>query len=102
MVRKPTCLPEQLLWMAVGSPPPDASAVAADSDRGTWAPHSRASESRPSLASHADTPSTWPRSPSWLEQARASSTSVRPKASAAPVDTRGRAWIGLMAERGMT
>src|ERR1041384_3931992 len=95
----PACFPEQLLHRGVISARPRATAVATTGESGVWAPQARASSSTPILASSPRTTSRCRYSLEWDAQARASSSSVKPKRSAAPSLTSGSAWNGLAAER---
>ena len=95
----PVCLPEQLLCALLGDCPARSIAWAAGSYTGRWLPHSRSAAVSPSRSSHASTTRTCSGSPPWEPQAMESSASPRPKRSAAPLSTSGRACSGLMAER---
>ena len=65
-------------------------------------PHSRSASPSPIFASHARTVSTWRFSPLCEAQDSAMCSLPSPKRSTAPLSTNAMAWIGLLAERGIT
>src|SRR6185312_4300132 len=95
--RKPECLPEQLLCSALGEPPFRANATVAGGLEGQCAPHSSADGSSPAFASIALASSVCAGSPECEAQASASSRCPKPQASAAPLSTKGSAWIAFTA-----
>jgi len=99
---KPACLPEQLLWSAVGDWPAAAKARAALALLGQCVPHSRHVTSRPAFSSMPAATCVWIGSPVWEAQARASSASFSPNRSAPPLASSGSACNALMALRGNT
>src|SRR5947207_3730314 len=99
---KPECLPEQLLFSAVGRSPRAASSRDQVSRYGQCAPHSSTPPSTPALASMPAAVRTCTASPLCEAQASASSASVSCSRSAASLSTSGNACRPLTAERGNT
>src|SRR6516164_5097968 len=97
---KPACLPEQLLWSALGVSPERANARDASALSGQWAPHSSALSLRPAFVSIARAVATCSLSPEWEAQASAISFGLNASRSAAPLSISGSACSALTAERG--
>src|SRR5918993_612424 len=98
----PACLPEQLPWMARGSSPSRTSFADAGPYSGGWAPLWRSSSESPAFSSMDLTAARWGSSALCEAQATASSSFVKPNASAAPDRMSGRACKGLAEERRYT
>ena len=81
----PACFPEQLWCRGVGARPWASRAARASREKGGWTPQTRCSGPSPSFPRKRAATSTCRGVPSWLAVAKATSSSVRPKRSTAPV-----------------
>ena len=101
-LKKPQCLPEQLLCTEQACTPDWDKATVAGWYKGQWLPHSNCSELMPNCSSQELT--TWLcwTSPLWLEQAIANCCWLSLRSCAAPLSISGRACSGFAVERGNT
>src|SRR6185436_7070821 len=95
----PECLPEQLLWMAVGSFPDLRRSRRPRVPLGGWAPHWRWPTVSFAFFRIDEAARTCSGSPGWEPQMTAISSAEKPYASAAPLSTTLSPWKGLAHDR---
>ena len=99
-MRKPACLPEQLLCSWQGASWLQVRRVFSALSQGMCTPQRRSPSPMPRSESQLATASRCSAAPEWLAQASASWRSLSPAASAAPLSSSGRACSILHEERG--